>query len=107
MYCNPEYIVADIYSDLANSKRNRVASSLRKVSGIYRWNDTWPKQCQLGTTQQRLVHALHSGSGSNCHVSITYCAARPALGKQVFRTVRPRQKIHRPKYGADGTSTLI
>lgn len=26
---------------------------------------------------------------SDHHVSITYCASRPALGKQVFRTAHP------------------
>ena len=55
------------------------------------------KRYHLETTQH-LVHALHSDSGSNLHVSIAYGAARPASSKQVFSTARPYLKSQRFKY---------
>ena len=87
VFGDPEYTVADISSDVAKWQTHpRDIWLAERECNLQIKNNTQHKQCQLGTTQQHLLHALHSANGSNRHGGMTYCAARLALGKQVFST---------------------
>ena len=59
----------------------------------------------METKQQHQVQALHSDSGLNRHMSLTFCTARPALGKQASSTAHSCLKSKQLEYKMDANIT--
>ena len=80
MPCYLEYTVADINSDVVEWQPLQCDIWLAENECQLLTKNIQHNECQLGTTHQHLVRAMHSDSGSNHHVPMdSRYSAQPIL----------------------------